>query len=306
MADKKVERGGFYVVVNMETGPDIATARIADAADPKKVPFVPALKTFEQYYAELKEKEYVKIAKFKGEDTQERKKAEFKALDHKTGYQTLLDDYNKKLQMLAVHPPFAYIKIATMVINSDDKREVKIWKNENNDPVIEAKIIREVVEILYSTNHGNDSFNSHATVTFNGKRFDIPLLSERGQIRGVRNIPYDFLERLMSRGSRENHHDMIENRPYQNTVVNKLSLTRNLAIRFGIDCAKVQIDYAKCSIEELKYYSLDQVLKLEYWYRFHHGLEIPTVKEFLATLPNQNKAEPKEIPNIEPRKLPEL
>ena len=285
--NNKTERDGFYIVVNIETGPDIATAKIADLADPKKAKFVPELKSFESF---MNEKiaigtENINKRGYKKQETIDKNMKEVLNRDYKADYQIMLADYNKKLQMLAVVPPFAYVKIATMIINAGDKREINIWENENNDPVIEAAIIKEVVDILYSKNHGNDGYNSHAIVTFNGKRFDIPLLLERGQVRGVRNIAYTFLERLMNRGDREAHYDMIENRPYQNTPVNKLSLTRNLAIRFGIDCAKVQIDYSKCTIDELKYYSLDQVLKLEYWHRFHHGLSIPTIEEFLKSLP---------------------
>ena len=74
---------------------------------------------------------------------------------------------------------------------------------------------------------------------------------------------------------------------------------------FGIDFAKVQIDYATCTIEELKFYSLDQVLKLEYWYRFHHGYKIPSVKDFLASLPKMKEEKKVDLPEISGRELPD-
>lgn len=305
--DEKIERGGMYIVFNAETGSDIATAKIADAADPKKTKFVPELKSYEKFLEELKLKEYAKIdKKSKVDATREKNKELFDAIDHKATYNLMLDDYNKKLQMLAVNPPFAFVKVVTMIVNAGDKREIIQWENENNDPIKEAKIIGDTITLLHANNHGGDSFNSHAIVTFNGKRFDIPLMIERGQIRGVTNMPYSWLERLTHRGDREASHDLIEYRSYQNTPVNKLSLSRNLAIRFGADFAKVQIDYANCTMGELKFYSLDQVLKLEYWYRFHHGLEIPSVKDFLASLPKNTNKKTVDIPNTKGIELPDV
>jgi len=297
--DKVIERAGQYVIFNAETGPDVATAKIADAADPKKGKFVPELISFENF-----KKDKIKIGtenvmkkNYSKQETIDKHMEGVLTRDYKADYDLLLDDYNKKIQMLAVNPPFAFVKVITMIVNTGKEREVFQFENENNTPDIEWGIIKKAVEILHSKNQGIGDFNSHAIVTFNGKRFDIPLLIERGQIRGVTNTPYSWLERLTNRGDREGHHDMIEHRSYQNTPVNKLSLTRNLAIRFGIDFAKVQIDYVTCTMKELMFYSLDQVLKLEYWYRFHHGLSIPSVKEFLDSLPKNTEEKKVELPD---------
>ena len=307
--NKKIEGDGFYIIFNAETGADIATAKIADAADPKKTKFVPELESFEQFKEEKVTINTNKVLKkkYKNQETIDKHmKEEVTDIDYKADYENSLEDYNNKIQMLAVNPPFAYVKLVTIIVNTGDKREIIQYENENNDKDIEYSIINKTVHLLHSKNQGNDSYNSHAIVTFNGKIFDIPLLIERGQVRNVTNLPYSWLERLTNRGDRENHYDMIEHRSYQNTPVNKLSLTRNLAIRFGIDFAKVQIDYATCSIEELKFYSLDQVLKLEYWHRFHHGLSIPSVKDFLASLPKAKEEENIELPEETGRELPDV
>jgi DNA polymerase elongation subunit (family B) len=159
----------------------------------------------------------------------------------------------KKEASLALDPKFAIVTLVTMIENC----KLHLYENPYSNPQVEKKIIEEVV-------HKITSMVNHAVplVTFNGKRFDLPVLMTRGQILDANSYLFGLI-RLMQRGDRFGHIDLTE--------FTEGSLDENLRAIFGF--GKKKINFSSCSFPELKKYAIDEILKLEYWYRSLMGYD---------------------------------
>jgi len=279
-----------YFILDIETGPDQQLAEVIDSAIENSHILPETIPSYEEYKQLELEKEFDRIdkAQYAKQTTIDSHREKAMSKDYTIEWENMAVSYKERIQKLAVNCPFAFIKLARMTVMNGDERELFVWENPNNDKAIEKTIIKDIADKTYTLLVGSSGTNTHELVTFNGKRFDIPLLIERGGVVGA-TIPFKWLEYLTQRGDRFNHYDMMEYRSYQNTQVNKLSLSANLVARFGKEFAKKEIDFAECSFEQLKEYSLDEILKLEYWYRVHSGFEVLPIKEFLETLPKVNE-----------------
>lgn len=259
-----------YMLLDIESSPDVKLARTLDENDPGINKYLPdTIPEYEKYKSEQIQLDIDKIkGKYKKQDTISKYIAELPDKDYKLIWQEMKDRYDKQIQMLAVSPPFAMIKLLTTKTND----ELVLYENPELSGKIEKEIIETISNLIHNKLTGGTGIDTIELVTFNGKFFDIPVLIERGGIVGAK-IPYRWLELIAKRGDKYGHYDLIENRSFKNTIVNKMNLNKNLISRFGNAFAKIPIDFDTAEYPDLKKYAIDELLKMETFYRFHCGME---------------------------------
>lgn len=190
-----------------------------------------------------------------------------------------LDWIGKEKNKLALNSKFAGIQLVTMVTEDS----FTVLENPEHNINKEQEIIEAVYDAIMDVIHSGDHL-----VTFNGKRFDIPLIMERGQIVGAQKYLLS-LETLLVRGTRFKHIDLSE--------MHDGNLDMNLRVRFGFGKRNTDPSFfAKASYDEIKRYAVDEAFKLEYWYRTIVGLDTRTHPEAknldvddVVSLHNQHK-----------------
>jgi hypothetical protein len=276
-----------YMILDIETEADLELAKLIDDNDPYAKPLcpepVPAYVIFRKEYVT---KETIAINESGlAESTIKKKLKKLDGLeneDYEKLYEEVKIAYKKALKNLAVNPIFAMIKIASLKF--DDEEEIFTLTNRESSYTTEQNIIERIYELLYQHVTGagaiKNILQTKLLVTNNGKHFDIKLLIERGAVVGAR-IDYRWLERLTNRHCDE-HYDFMDVRAYISTPVNKLSLTKNLLIRYGPEFMKEKIDFQECTFDELLEYHIDEMYKFEFLIRNHFGIETRTPAEFLS------------------------
>ena len=265
-----IKKDRNYIILDIETSPDVRLAGTLDKIEDKKTKFLPdELPEYKEYKKQkiVKEIENIK-KKYKKQETIDKYINELADKDYQSEYEKLQEKYNSKIQNLAVKPQFAMIKVVNLKFNN----ELITFTNENLNYKIEKEIIESVYEILYQKITGEGGTKTYELVTFNGKHFDIPVLIERGAVVNA-EIGFRWLELLLKRGEHFGHYDLIENRAFENSIVNKFNLNKNLVMRFGEEFAKMPIDFATVDFKTLLTYSIDEILKMEKFYRYHCGME---------------------------------
>ena len=271
--DKTIKKEEMqYIALDIETSPDIKLAKMLDDTDPGKNILPEPVQEFEEYKTEQfnRDKQTIIDKKYVKQTTTDGHLAKLADKDYRSDWEKMKENYDEKINNLAVQPQFAMVKIVKMKTND----ELFTFHNPTLSYEVEKDIIEKVVDILHKNVSGSQGnvTKTRTLFTFNGKHFDVPVLIERGGVVGA-NIAYSWLELMLKRGDMFNHIDMIENRPFKNTVVNKFSLNKNLIIRFGPEFAKIEVDFDTVKFDDLDTYSTDEIIKFEKWVRQHHGLE---------------------------------
>ena len=167
-----------------------------------------------------------------------------------------------QLEKLALKPNFAMIKLIT--IYNGNNNSVVQFENENCSRADEKNAIEEAVRYVQKNQIGT---STSELVTFNGKRFDFPVLLMRGEIVGA-NIPYRWVQTLMRYGDRGGHYDIMDDR--------EGSLNLNLRLRFGK--SKKEINFETTSFSKLKAYAVDEIKLIAKWYCLIMGYDFPEEK----------------------------
>jgi len=100
----------------------------------------------------------------------------------------------------------------------------------------------------------NDLVIKHKIITFNGKGFDLPVLTKNALKLGLKEFPYTYFREMKKRWNALNHIDLME------TISDGKdwkSLDTYLQIYLGIK--KTPIDFTVCSQEELEKHCLEDV-----------------------------------------------
>jgi predicted PolB exonuclease-like 3'-5' exonuclease len=152
----------------------------------------------------------------------------------------------KLINELALKPWFA--RVVVVNIKEADKDLVTYTIDDYSE--------KELIEIAYKAIFDTIQYGK-TLVTFNGKKFDIPVIMNRATVLDA-DISVRWLEPLLFRGDRRGHYDMSENR--------ERSLDTILQIVFGQDNKKKKIDFNKARIPEIVEYSRDEMMKMEKLY----------------------------------------
>ena len=206
---------------------------------------LPEVKTFD----EVKEIMYNELSvKYKKEETIQ------KYLEPQHVYARMNKENNaleKIKREYSLNPLFAKIKLVT------------VWTPRNGIEQASTDFFseKELIEWLADKLTG-----AMPLVTFNGASFDFPVLLSRAEITKA-TINYTFLQQLVEgTASKGQHVDLF--RTYKYTQ-GKSNLSLQLFVRgFG---QKKEIDFFKCSLEELQVYAKDEMQRLVNWWLLRTG-----------------------------------
>ena len=163
-------------------------------------------------------------------------------------------------EKLALKPMYASIQLITIII---DGQEPIVLENPKHSRVKEKAIIEQLVLMLQKTPHeGRKGIGTCEIVTFNGKRYDFPLLIQRSLVTGA-SVPIRWLDKLTGYGDRNGHFDMCD--------VLEGSLDLNLRAA-GME-GKKRINHNSRTHEQLKEYAVDEIKQTEILYKRMMGYD---------------------------------
>jgi predicted PolB exonuclease-like 3'-5' exonuclease len=161
-------------------------------------------------------------------------------------------------EKLALKIHYAQVKLIKIF---DSEKGMVTFENFGLDKKVEKDIIEKAITYIRT---GSASTHTKEIVTFNGKKYDFPVLMARGEILHA-DIPYRWLQGLTGYGDRAGHYDMSDGR--------EGSLDINLKRIFGK--GKHEIDFLHVSDADLDAYAEDEMKGLVKWWCLINGFPVP-------------------------------